>query len=291
VKLGLQISRFHWPGGPPHMGSTLARIARAADDAGYASIWLMDHLFQIASIARPEEEMLEAYTTLGYLAAHTRRARLGTLVTGVHYRHPGVLVKQVTTLDVLSEGRAWLGIGAGWYERESRGLGVPFPVVKERFERLDETLKIAHHLWRGDPAPLYGRHFQLAEPLNSPPPLSQPHPPILVGGGGERKTLRLVARYADACNFFGRLPKHELARKLAKLRGYCAEEGRPFEAIDKTVLTQWNMSRKSARELLDQLGELRELGFDTVIASLTGVETLKPIEIVARDVLPQAEKL
>src|SRR6266849_3330995 len=206
----------------------------------------MDHFFQIASIGKPEEDMLEAYTTLGFLAAHTRRARLGTLVTGVHYRHPGILVKQVTALDVLSEGRAWLGIGAGWYERESRGLGVPFPPLKERFERLEESLKIAHQMWRADTAPIYGKHYQLAQPLNSPPPLSQPHPPILVGGGGERKTLRLVARYADACNFFARLPRADLARKLAKLRGYCAEEGRAFEAIDKTVLTQWNPARKSA---------------------------------------------
>jgi F420-dependent oxidoreductase-like protein len=291
VKLGLQISRFRWPGGPPHIASTLAGIAGAADDAGYASIWVMDHLFQIASIAKVEEEMLEAYTTLGFLAAHTRRARLGTLVTGVHYRHPGVRVKQVTTLDVLSEGRAWLGIGAGWYERESKGLGVPFPPLKERFERLEETLKIAHHMWRGDTHPLYGKHFQLAEPLNSPAPISQPHPPIMVGGGGERKTLRMVARYADACNFFARLPKPDLARKLSKLRGYCAEEGRSFDAIDKSVLTQWNPVRKSAQEILDQLGGLRELGFDTVIASLTGVETLKPIEILARDVFPQAEPL
>jgi F420-dependent oxidoreductase-like protein len=291
VKLGLQISRFRWPGGPPQIASTLASIARAADDAGYASIWLMDHLFQIASIGKVEEEMLEAYTTLGFLAAHTTRAQLGTLVTGVHYRHPGVLVKQVTTLDVLSEGRAWLGIGAGWYERESKGLGVPFPPVRERFERLEETLKIAHHLWAGNTAPLYGKHFQLAEPLNSPAPITQPHPPILIGGGGERKTLRLVAKYADACNFFARLPKHDLVRKLTKLRGYCDEEGRAFEAIDKTVLTQWNPARKSGQEIVDQLGELRELGFDSVIASLTGVETLKPIEIVARDVFPQAERL
>ncbi|MGI9149269.1 MAG: LLM class F420-dependent oxidoreductase [Chloroflexota bacterium] len=291
MKLGLQISRFRWPGGPPHIASTLAGIARAADEAGYASIWVMDHLFQIASIAKPEEEMLEAYTTLGFLAGHTRRARLGTLVTGVHYRHPGVLVKQVTTLDVLSEGRAWLGIGAGWYERESKGLGVAFPPVKERFECLEETLKIAHHMWRGNTAPVYGKHFQFAEPLNSPAPISKPHPPILIGGGGERKTLRLVAQYGDACNLFARLPKHQLARKLEKLRHYCDETGRPFDAIDKTALTQWNTGGTSASAVVDQLGELHELGFDTVIASLTGVETLKPIEIVARDVFPQAETL
>jgi F420-dependent oxidoreductase-like protein len=291
VRLGLQISRFRWPGGPPQIASTLARIARAADDAGYASIWLMDHFFQISSIAKPEEEMLEAYTTLGFLAAHTSRARLGTLVTGVHHRHPGVLVKQVTTLDVLSEGRAWMGVGAGWYERESKGIGVPFPSVKDRFGRLEETLKIAHHMWSANTEPFYGKHFQLAEPLNSPAPLSQPHPPILVGGGGERKTLRLVARYADACNLFARLPVYELARKLEKLHDYCEEEGRPFEAIEKTALLQWNPLRKSPAELLNRLRELRELEFDTVITSLTGVETITPIEMVARDVFPGAQKL
>jgi F420-dependent oxidoreductase-like protein len=291
VKLGLQISRFRWPGGPPLMARTLASIARAADDAGYASIWLMDHFFQIASIAKAEEAMLEAYTTLGFLAAHTRQARLGTLVTGVHYRHPGLLVKQVTTLDVLSEGRAWLGIGAGWYERESKGLGVPFPSVKERFERLEETLKIAHQMWSGETQPFYGKHFQLAEALNSPPALTAPHPPILIGGGGEHKTLRLVARYADACNLFARYAKPDLVRKLAKLRSYCDEERRPYEAIQKTALTQWNPIRNSPDKIVDQLGELRELGFDTVIASVTGVETLKPIEVLARDVFPQVARL
>ncbi|MCA1646900.1 MAG: LLM class F420-dependent oxidoreductase [Chloroflexi bacterium] len=291
MKLGLQISRFRWPGGPPQIGSTLAGIARVADDAGYASIWVMDHLFQIASIGKVEEEMLEAYTTLGFLAAHTRQARLGTLVTGVHYRHPGVLIKQVTTLDVLSAGRAWLGIGAGWYERESKGLAVPFPPLRERFERLEETLRIAHHMWRGSTEPLYGKHYQLAEPLNFPLPLSAPHPPIMVGGGGERKTLRLVARYGDACNIFARYAKADLARKLNKLRQYCDEEGRSYADIDKTTLTQWDPVRKSAQEILGQLAELRELGFDTVIASLRGVETLKPIEILAHDVFPEAEKL
>jgi F420-dependent oxidoreductase-like protein len=291
VKLGLQISRFRWPGGPPLMARTLASIARAADDAGYASIWLMDHFFQIASIAKAEEAMLEAYTTLGFLAAHTRQARLGTLVTGVHYRHPGLLVKQVTTLDVLSEGRAWLGIGAGWYERESKGLGVPFPSVKERFERLEETLKIAHQMWSGETQPFYGKHFQLAEALNSPQALTAPHPPILIGGGGEHKTLRLVARYADACNLFARYAKPDLVRKLAKLRSYCDEERRPYEAIQKTALTQWNPIRNSPDKIVDQLGELRELGFDTVIASVTGVETLKPIEVLARDVFPRVARL
>ncbi len=291
MKLGLQISRFRWPGGPPQFASTLASVARAADDAGYASIWLMDHFFQISSIGKAEEAMLEAYTTLGFMAAHTRRARLGTLVTGVHYRHPGVLIKQVTTLDVLSEGRAWLGIGAGWYERESVGLGVPFPPLSERFERLEETLQVAHRMFRGQTDPYYGKRLQLAEPLNAPAPISQPHPPILIGGGGERKTLRLVAQYADACNLFTRYPRRDLARKLTKLRRYCEEAGRSFDAIDRTCLGQWDPVRKSPQAIVDELGELAELGFTTAIASLRNVETLKPIEILARDVFPHAEPL
>jgi F420-dependent oxidoreductase-like protein len=291
MKIGLQIPRFHWAGGPPSISENLAAIARTADAAGLASIWLMDHLFQIRSIGAVEEEMLEAYTTLGFLAAHTHTVRLGTMVTGVHYRHPGVLIKQVTTLDVLSGGRAWLGIGAGWYERESRGLGVPFPSLSERFVRLEETLKIAHAMWRGDVSPIYGKQFQLAEPLNSPAPVSQPRPPILVGGGGERTTLRLVARYADACNLFTRYGRRDLTRKLDKLRGYCEEFGRPYADIDRTSLGQWDPLRKSAQQIVDELGELHAMGFTTAIASLRAVETLRPIEILARDVIPHAERL
>ncbi len=293
MRIGLQIPRFHWAGGPPRIAETLAAIARTADEAGVASIWLMDHFFQIRSVARAEEEMLEAYTTLGFLAAHTRRARLGTLVTGVHYRHPGVLIKQVTTLDVLSQGRAYLGIGAGWYERESQGLGVPFPSRAERFQRLEETLKIAHAMWATDRPvePIYGRHFQLAEPINSPPPISQPHPPILIGGGGEQKTLRFVARYADACNLFAHAGPGELAWKLNVLQGYCEEYGRPYAEIDRTSLGQWDLARKSPAAIVDELGKLQEMGFTTAIASLRGVETLKPLETLAREVIPQAAAL
>jgi F420-dependent oxidoreductase-like protein len=291
MKIGLQIPRFHWAGAPLSIAENLAAVARTADEAGLASIWLMDHFFQIRSIGSVEEEMLEAYTTLGFLAAHTRNVRLGTLVTGVHYRHPGLLIKQVTTLDALSGGRAWLGIGAGWYERESRGLGVPFPPLGERFARLEETLKIARAMWHGDAQPIYGKYFQLAEPLNSPAPISQPRPPILVGGGGERKTLRLVAQYADACNLFTRYGRRDLTRKLDKLRAYCAEFGRPYSEIDRTSLGQWDPLRKSAQQIVDELGELHEIGFTTAIASLRAVETLKPIEILARDVIPHAEHL
>jgi F420-dependent oxidoreductase-like protein len=296
VRIGLQIPRFHWAGGPSRIAGTLAEIARAADDAGVASIWLMDHFFQIRSVASAEEEMLEAYTTLGFLAAHTRRARLGTLVTGVHYRHPGVLIKQVTTLDVLSQGRACLGIGAGWYERESRGLGVPFPSRAERFQRLEETLKIAQVMWGSATSPpsrepFYGRHFQLAEPINSPPPLTRPRPPIMLGGGGEQKTLRFVARYADACNLFTHYGPGELAWKLNVLQGYCEEYGRPYTDIDRTSLGQWDVVRKSPAAIVDEIGKLHEMGFTTAIASLRGVETLKPLEILARDVIPQVERL
>src|ERR1700704_3437871 len=180
MQLALQIPCFTWPGVP--IGQRLAQVVRTAEDAGFSSVWVMDHFFQIPAVGSPEEPMLESYTTLGFLAAATSRVRLGTLVTGVTYRSPGVLVKEVTTLDVLSGGRANFGVGAAWYEREHVGLGVPFPPLRERFERLEETLQIAHHMWRGDTRPFHGRYYHLQEPLNSPAAISQPHPPILVGG-------------------------------------------------------------------------------------------------------------
>jgi F420-dependent oxidoreductase-like protein len=262
-------------------------IGRAADAAGFASIWTMDHFFQIRSIGAVDEPMLEAYTTLGYLAACTERVRLGTLVTCAVYRHPGALVKQVTTLDVLSGGRAWFGVGAGWYEREARGLGLPFPRVRERFELLEETLRIATHMWSGSAEPIYGKHYSLAEPLNSPQPLTQPRPPIMVGGGGERKTLRLVARYADACNLFERYGPGELRWKLEILQQHCETEGRDYHALDRTVLTQWNTSRMSTQRIVDEVGEYERLGFTTVIASLRDVEKIEPIEFIAREVIPK----
>ena len=206
-------------------------MARTADDAGFEFLAVMDHFFQIGGIGPPELPMLEAYTTLGYLAAHTSRAKLLTLVTGVTYRHPGILGKIVTTLDVLSGGRAWLGIGAAWNGEESRGLGIPFPPVAERFERLEETLQICLQMWRGDESPYQGRHYQLDRPINSPQALHEPHPPILIGGSGEKKTLRLVAQYAQACNLF---PGPDLARKLDVLRGHCEAVGRDYDEIEKT---------------------------------------------------------
>jgi F420-dependent oxidoreductase-like protein len=235
VKLGLHYWNYSTPSDPTEIASTLAETARVAEQAGLSTFTVMDHYFQIEHAGSVAEPMLEAYTTLGYVAAKTERMTLGVLVTGVMYRHPGLLTKIVTTLDVLSGGRARLGIGASWYDREQRGLGVPVVPVAERFERLEETLRICLQMWSDDNGPFHGRHYQLAETLCVPPPISRPHPPILVGGGGERKTLLLAARYADACNVFATSPA-DVAHKLDVLRSHCDAEGRDYDRIRKTVL-------------------------------------------------------
>jgi F420-dependent oxidoreductase-like protein len=235
VKLGLHYWNYSTPSDPTEIASTLAETARVAEQAGLSTFTVMDHYFQMEHAGSVAEPMLEAYTTLGYVAARTERMTLGVLVTGVMYRHPGLLAKIVTTLDVLSGGRARLGIGASWYDREQRGLGVPVVPVAERFERLEETLRICVQMWSDDNGPFHGRHYQLAETLCVPPPISRPHPPILVGGGGERKTLLLAARYADACNVFATSPA-DVAHKLDVLRSHCDAEGRDYDRIRKTVL-------------------------------------------------------
>ena len=235
MKLGLHYWNYSTPSDPTQLAPTLAETARVAEQAGFSTLTVMDHYFQMDRVASAAEPMLEAYTTLGYVAARTERMTLGVLVTGVMYRHPGLLAKIVTTLDVLSGGRARLGIGASWYEREQHGLGVPVVPVAERFERLEETLQICLQMWSGDDGPFNGRRYQLAETLCVPPPISRPHPPILVGGGGERKTLLLAARYADACNVFATSPA-DVAHKLEVLRAHCDAEGRDYDRIRKTVL-------------------------------------------------------
>jgi F420-dependent oxidoreductase-like protein len=285
VKIGLQIPDFTWPGGPPRLGSDLAAIARTADEAGFEFVAVMDHFFQIGVIGPPEHEMLEAYTTLGYLAACTSRTKLVTLVTGVVYRHPGVLAKIVTTLDVLSGGRAWLGVGAAWNEEESRGLGIPFPPVAERFERLEETLQICLQMWSGDESPYRGRHYNLERPLNSPQALSRPHPPIMIGGGGERKTLRLVARYAQACNLF---PGPDLAHKLDVLREHCEREGRDYDDIEKTCYFVFDVGDKGekAGQVVEDLGRLAGMGFRTAIGAVANVSSVTPLEIIGSEVIP-----
>ncbi len=290
MRIGLQIPDFTHAGGAATMGADLATVARTADDAGFDFIALMDHFFQIGVVGPPENDMLEAYTTLGYLAACTSRARLLTLVTGVVYRHPGILGKMVTTLDVLSGGRAWLGIGAAWNEEESRGLGIPFPPVAERFERLEETLQICLQMWRGDESPYQGRHYQLERPLNHPAALTTPHPPIMIGGGGERKTLRLVARYAQACNLF---PGPDLGHKLDVLRAHCDAEGRDYDEIEKTCYFMYDVGRDGelANSVVDRLGALAELGFGAAIGSVANVWDVTPLEIIGSRVIPQVAGL
>jgi F420-dependent oxidoreductase-like protein len=282
MKVGLQIPDFSTPRGPEWLARDLATVARTADDAGFEYIAVMDHFFQIGAVGPAENEMLEGYTTLGYLAACTSRAALVTLVTGTVYREPGILAKTVTTLDVLSGGRAWLGIGAAWNEEESRGLGIPFPPVAERFERLEETLQICLQMWGGDEQPYQGRHYQLERPLNSPQSLSRPHPPVMIGGGGEKKTLRLVARYADACNLFA---GNDEARKLDVLRRHCEEVGRDYDTIYKTVYYVFDPSRGTQR-IIDELGALAALGFDAAIGAVTGVWDVTPVEVIGADVIP-----
>ncbi|AZZ50106.1 TIGR03560 family F420-dependent LLM class oxidoreductase [Rathayibacter rathayi] len=234
MQLGIHFMNFTLPGGSPGIAPILAKTARTAEDIGCAWFTLMDHYFQMEHFATSEDPMLEGYTALGFVAGRTERMRLGLLVTGVTYRHPGLLAKIVTTLDVLSGGRAMLGIGAAWYEREHLGLGVPYPPLKERFERLEETLRICRQMWSEDDGPFEGTHYRLAETLNHPVPIQQPGPPILIGGGGERKTLRLVAQYGDACNLFG-TGADDVAHKLDVLKRHCDELGRDYAAITRTI--------------------------------------------------------
>ena len=290
MQIGVQIPDYTFPNGPARLGADLAAVGRAADEAGFGFIAVMDHFFQIPVIGPPDREMLEAYSTLAYLAGVTSRAKLLTLVTGTVYRHPGILAKIVTTLDVLSGGRAWLGIGAAWNEEESRGLGIPFPPVAERFERLEETLQICLQMWRGDQTPYQGKHYQLERPLNSPQVLSKPHPPIMIGGGGERKTLRFVARYAQACNLF---PGPDLARKLDVLRAHCDAEGRDYDEITKTYYFIFDPGDKGEKtgEMVDQLAGLAEMGFHAAIGAVANVWEVTPLEIIGSQVIPAVANL
>jgi F420-dependent oxidoreductase-like protein len=273
VKLGLQISSFTWPGGPAQIGPTLGRVVRAADDAGFDSIWVMDHFFQIRGVGPAEDEMLDGYTALGYVAAATEKLTLGTMVTGVTYRIPALLIKTVTTLDVLSGGRAWFGVGAAWNEEEHVGLGVPFPPVAERFERLEETLQIGLQMWSGDESPYDGTHYRPQRLLNSPQSLQRPHPRILIGGTGEKKTLRLVAKYADACNLFELGDEAAFRHKLEVLQRHCENEGRDYAEIERTTLGTLRLSRDGAEgtqsldQAVDRFGRLAELGVDQAIVN------------------------
>jgi F420-dependent oxidoreductase-like protein len=298
MKVGLQISSFTWPGGTDAIGPTLARIVRQADDIGVDSIWVMDHFFQIRGVGRVEEPMLEGWTALGYMAAHSRRARLGLMVGGVHYRYPGLWIKAATTLDVLSGGRAWLGIGAAWNEEESNGLGFPFPPLAERFEMLEETLQIGQQLFageRGSESAFEGRHYRATRLLNSPQSISRPRIPIMIGGGGEKKTLRLVAQYADACNVFG--TPETIARKYRILDAHCDAVGRDPTEIERSTLQDVRLAvgaeerGESPARVVDRFGDLADAGAQHVIVDLKAVHEPARLERFGRDVVPHLADL
>jgi F420-dependent oxidoreductase-like protein len=286
MKIGLHVADFTWPSGPPHLASDLTRIVTTAEDTGFARVSVMDHVWQIQVMGPPEHEMLEAYTTLGYLAARTSQVELVAWVTAVVYREPGLLAKLITTLDVLSEGRAWLGIGAAWNEAEARGLGLPFPPTAERFERLEEALQICLQMWSEDEGPYQGKHYQLERTLNSPQPLTKPHPPILIGGSGEKKTLRLVAQYAQACNLFDQ----DVAHKLDVLRGHCEAVGRNYDDIEKTVMVQLDPgpNGENVDNLLEHLRDLAKLGVAEAHGRVPDVASITPLELLGEHVIPVA---
>lgn len=289
MKLAIHCSDLTWPGGPEALGRTLAEVARTADEGGISTLTLMDHYFQMEGLGGPARPMLEGYTSLGFLAAHTARLELGLLVTGVTYRHPGLLAKIVSTLDVLSEGRAMLGLGAAWYAREHAGLGVPFPSTAERLERVEETLQICRQMWSEDDGSWTGRHYRLAETVCVPRPLRPGGPRVVVGGGGERKTLRLVAEYADACNLFDLGPE-EVARKLAVLDQHCETAGRDPGEVQRTVLV-------NADPLADEQGFLRraeayaELGVVQLWVSPQAEDPARSVDALCSRVLPRLAEI
>jgi F420-dependent oxidoreductase-like protein len=286
MELGLHVSDFTWPGGAPELAPTLVRIAHDAEAAGFTRLSVMDHFWQIGHIGPPEHEMLEAYTALGFLAAHTTKITLNTLVTGVTYREPALLAKAMTTLDVLSGGRAMLGIGAAWNAEESEGLGFAFPPTAERFERLEEALQIILQMWSDSDEPYQGKYYQLGRTLNSPQVLSKPRPRILIGGSGEKKTLRLVAQYADACNLFG---GPDLAHKLDVLREHCANLGRDYDTIEKTAVAPFELGKngEGADKTLAQLRELHDLGITIATGSLRGPGGPELVSAFGEHIIPE----
>jgi F420-dependent oxidoreductase-like protein len=295
MRLGVHLVNFSLPGGAAAIGPTLAATGRAAEEAGLDNLSLMDHYFQLDFLANAEDPMLEGYTALGFLAAHTSSVELQLLMTGVTYRHPGLLAKIVSTLDVLSGGRAALGIGAAWFEREHHALGVPFPPLAERFERLEETLRIVRQMWSVEDGPFDGTHFQLAETINSPQPLRKPHPPIMVGGGGERKTLRLVAKYADACNVFagrGAGPE-QVAHKFAVLRDWCEREGRSYDAIRRTVLYNGPVGQDptGAATFVEEMHALADVGVDEVHVMPLQGDPVAFVRSLGEHVVPHLSRL
>lgn len=291
MRIGIHYANFTHPDWETQLVDRLTRTARVADEGGVSLFTVMDHYFQMEMLGGPPEPMLEGYTTLGHLAGLTTRLRLGLLVTGTTYRHPGLLAKIVTTLDVLSRGRAVLGLGAAWYEREHRGLGVPFPPVAERFERLEETLQVVAQMWSDDDGAYDGRHYRLAETVCVPPPVQRPRPPILVGGSGERKTLRLVAQYADACNLF-RGGLEETRHKLDVLRRHCDDVGRDYDEIEKTMLAGGGPDPVAdPRGFAAEMGEYAALGISLVTLMPPTDDPAGWTAALCADVLPRLADL
>jgi alkanesulfonate monooxygenase len=289
MDLGLHLANFTWSGGPATFVDDLARTARTAEDVGYRKLSVMDHVWQIGPVGPKEHEMLEAYTALGFLAAVTERIELLTWVTAAVYREPGLLAKEVTTLDVLSKGRAWLGVGAAWNEEECVGLGLPFPPTAERFERLEETLQICLQMWSDSEDPYEGKHYRLGRTLNSPQSVQRPHPPILIGGGGERKTLRMVAQYAQACNLFD---SPDLPRKLDVLHEHCERLGRDYDDIAKTVMYPLDPGPNGEKvdDVLEHLRELADLGVSHAhMRALDGSRT-DWLELIGERIIPEAAR-
>ncbi|HQX10354.1 MAG TPA: TIGR03560 family F420-dependent LLM class oxidoreductase [Thermoflexales bacterium] len=294
MKIGLQIPSFKYPGGTAAIRPKLREIVTTAEEAKFYSLWVMDHFYQMDGFFGESysDPMMESYTTLGYLAGLTEKAYLGVLVTGVVYRHPAVLMKTVNTLDILSGGRAYLGIGASWYEEEAKGFGIPYPSTQERFERLEDTLQLAKALWNADQVAFDGRHFSAPGITNNPRPLSQPHPRILIGGMGQKKTLRLVAQYADACNFFEGAGAQSLQTRLDALKAHCENLERDYDTIEKTSLGTVHLSGADTVEgILRRLKVLSGMGFTHAIFNMPDVHQITPLETFAREIIPAAAGL
>ncbi len=283
MKAAVQIPIFNYE----PLRDKLIKIVQTAESAGFDAIAVMDHYFQIRNVGVPEEPMLEAYTTLGFIAGVTKKVKLGTLVTGVIYREPAFLLKQINTLDVLSNGRAFLGIGAAWNEEESNALGFKFPPLKQRFEMLEDVLNLAMQMWRDDTKPFNGKQYELPEPMNHPLPVSKPHPSILIGGGGEKKTLLLVAKYANACNLF---PTPELEHKLEVLKQHCRDVGRNYKEIEKTVIAPVSMTQPT-EEIIETCKGLAEKGIDKVFFSIRKEEDIDALEKFGKEIIPQIKDL
>lgn len=289
MDLGLHLANFTWSGGADSFVDDLTRTARLAEQVGFTKLSVMDHVWQIRGVGPKENEMLEAYTALGFLAAVTERVDLLAWVTATVYREPGLLAKEVTTLDVLSKGRAWLGIGAAWNEEECVGLGLPFPSTAERFERLEETLQICLQMWSDDDGPYEGKHYRLGSTLNSPQSVRRPHPPILIGGSGEKKTLRMVAQYGQACNLFD---GPEVAHKLDVLRRHCDDLGRDYDAIEKTVISMADLGDDAKiDQFVDHLGGLAELGITHVHTGIRDGSRTDELELFGERIIPAVKAL